>query len=217
MTVTEAKPGPVVYLPAIALRHLWQGALAPREAMREALRVRIGEPTRLVLMSLVVLTLGLVDPETRALGRAAIENAFDDSSRIHGLMLLALGTVVIGFTILTVYWIVALIVHVLSWPKWSRASFARARLVVALSAWFALLPTILVKALALALLPATMITADPPSLFSAIEFAILIPYVAACLMAAFGAGWVRALLVATLINGAPYFILVILYLVSPSP
>ena len=204
------------YGPALALGHLWQGAIAPREAMREALRARIGEPARLVLLLLVVLTLGLVDPETRALGRAAIENASDDASRAHGLLLLALGAAVIGLAIFIVYWIAALVVHALSWPKWSRASVARARSVVALSAWFSLLPMLLVKLVALAILPAAMIAADPPSLFSAIEVVLLIPYFAACLMAAFGAGIVRALLVAFLVNGAAYLLVVISYLVSPS-
>ena len=216
MTLAEAKPVRERYLPAIALRHLWRGAFAPIESMREALRARIGEPTRLVLVLAFGLTLGFADPETRALGRAAIENTLDDASLAHGLLLLATGAALIGLALVLGYLSAALVAHALSWPKWSWASFARARSVAALSAWFSLLPTLLVKVLALAVLPATMITADPPSLFSAIEIVMLIPFFAACLMAAFGAGLARALLVAILINGTFYLALVFLYLVSPS-
>lgn len=207
---------PPGYLPGPALRHLWQGAIGPRDAMREALRLRIGEPARLVLFLLFALALGLIDPETRSLGRAALENAVDDSSLAHGLLLLALGATVIGLALLLAYCVAALVAHALCWPKWSRSSFARARSVVALSAWFSLLPTLAVKGLALTVLPAVRIAADPPSLFSVIEIVMLIPFFAACLMAAFGAGLVRALVVATLINGGFYLVLVILYLVSPS-
>lgn len=217
MSGIAPKAAPRGYLSALALRHLWRGAYAPRDSMREALRARIGEPARLLLLALFALALGLLDPDTRALGRAALENAVDDDSRMRGLLLLALGAAVIGVGIVIAYLVAALIAHALSWPAWSRASFARARSVAALSAWFSLLPTVVVKGLALALLPAAMIAADPPSLFSAIEIVMLIPFFAACLMAAFGAGPVRALLVATLINGAFYLALVFLYLVSPSP
>uniref|UniRef100_UPI002BAAE5DB hypothetical protein n=1 Tax=Enterovirga sp. TaxID=2026350 RepID=UPI002BAAE5DB len=97
------------------------------------------------------------------------------------------------------------------------ASLARMRSAVALGAWFALLPTLAVKLAALALLPARMVAADPPSLYTAIEPGVGLPYFAACLMAAFGAAAARAVPVAILVNGGFYLLLVILYFVAPSP
>lgn len=205
------------YRPALALRHLWRGAVAPGEAMREALRARIGETARLVLLGLVAAALGFADPETRGFGRAAIENARDDPSRLHGLTLLATDTALIGLAVVAAYWIAALVAHSLVWPSWSRASLARMRSAVALGAWFALLPTLAVKLAALALLPARMVAADPPSLYTAIEPGVGLPYFAACLMAAFGAAASRAVPVAILVNGGFYLLLVILYFVAPSP
>lgn len=217
--MTSAAPGAAGggYRPALALRHLWRGALAPGEAMREALRARIGETARLLLLGLAAAALGLADPETRGLGRAAVENVLDDPSRLHGLMLLATGSAVIGLALAAAYWIAALAAHAFVWPSWSRASLARMRSAVALGAWFALLPTLAVKLAALALLPARMIAADPPSLYTAIELTVAMPYFAACLMAAFGTGPARAVLVAILVNGTFYLLLLILYFMTPSP
>lgn len=212
LSATAPRPG---YFPPLALRHLWLGAIAPREAMQEGLAARIGEFGRLLVTAIFVFTLGLVDPETRALGRSAIENASDDLSRTEGLLLLAFGAVVIGLAFYITYWLAAVTAHACCSRGWSRSSLARARSVVALSAWFSLLPTVIVKALALSLFPAAMIAADPPSLFSSIEAVMLIPFFAACLMVAFGAGFGRALLTAILINGGFYLLLVILYLVVP--
>lgn len=216
MSASLHQPAGRGYSPALALRHLWRGPVAPRESMREALAARIGETGRLALLAVFAATLGLVDPETRALARAALENTLDDASRTEGVALLAVGIAVVACALLVAYWTAALVALALCWPRWSRASLARMRSVVALSAWFSLLPTLVVKLLAMALLPARMIAADPPSLYSAVEVVMVIPYVAACLMAAFGAGAVRATAVAALINGAFYLLVTILYLVAPA-
>jgi len=204
------------YRPALALRHLGLGAIAPREAMREGLAAGIGERGRLLVMALFALVLGLIDPETRALGRSALANALDDRSRTEGLMFLSAGALVIGLALWIAYWAAACVALACCRRGWSRESLGRARSVVALSAWFSLLPTAAVKVLALAILPAAMIAADPPSLFSSIEIAMLIPFFAACLIAAFGIGPGRAALAAILVNGGLYLLLVIFSFVAPS-
>jgi hypothetical protein len=202
------------YRPVLALRHLWQGAVAPRASMQEALAAGTGEGARLLVFALYVLCLALIDPETRALGHAAIENVFDDSSRLQGLLLLGLGGAIIGFALLLGYWAAAFAATLLAGQPLARLPTTRSA--VALGAWFSLLPTVAVKLLALALMPAAMVTADPPSLFSTIEAVMAVPYLAACLAAAFALGTPRALFAAFLVNGAFYSLVVILYLVAPS-
>lgn len=214
-TDTLAAPR-VGYSPTLALRHLWRGPIAPRESMHEALAAGIGEKGRLALFGIFVACLALCDPETRGLVLSAMENVSDDASRLHGLLFLGLGIAVVGLALYLGYWAATLAALLLSGQGWTRETCARMRSVVALSAWFSLLPTLAVKLLALALLPAAMVAADPPSLYSTIEAATVMPYFAACLAAAFGLGVPRAATVAFLINGAFYLVIAILYIASPS-
>ncbi|TDR88241.1 hypothetical protein [Enterovirga rhinocerotis] len=208
-------PAPRYGLP-IAFRHLVTGAMSPVQAMRETLAAGIGEGARLALFVAFVACLGLADPETRGLGAAAVANALDQETLAHGLLLLAAGAAIIGVALLAGYWTAAVAALALSGWGWSRPKLARMRSVVAVSAWISLLPTVAVKLVALAALPPGMIAADPPSLYSAIEAAMVVPYFAACLGAAFRLGVWRSLAVATLVNGAFYLLVIILYVVAPA-
>ena len=183
--------------------------------MDEAIASGIGEFGRVAIFALNVLVLGLLDPETRALGWAALENASDDGMLVSGLAMLAAGLASIGFALFAAYWISALAANAVCGGPWTWAGIARMRSAVVLSGWFALLPTAGTKLAALALLPKAMVVADPPSLYSAIEIAILAPYFAACLMVAAGIGAVRAALVAILVNGGVYLAIALLSLVPP--
>ena len=206
------RPG---YRPALALRHLLAGPTAPRRAMGEALASGIGEAGRLAILALYVAALGLVDPETRSLAHAAFENASDDGMLVRGLGLLAAGLVSLGLALYVAYWVSAVVTNLLCGGPWTREGLARMRSAVALSGWFSLLPTVALKLAALAFLPKAMVVADPPSLYSAIEIAILAPYFAACLMVAAGIGPLRAALVAFLVNGGIYLAIALLSLVPP--
>ena len=211
----DADGGRPGYRPALALRHLLAGPTVPRRAMGEALASGIGETGRLAVFVLFVAVLGLVDPETRSLGQAAFENASDDEMLRRGLGMLAAGFVAIGVALYLAYWISALVANVVCGGPWTWAGLARMRSVVALSGWFSLLPTVTLKLGALALLPKAMIAADPPSLYSAIEVVLLLPYFVVCLMVAAGVGAARAALAAILVNGGIYLAVALLSLVPP--